>query len=440
MMMPIRAVTVVVLISAVATHLAGVQQNPVAVFETEASFSIVVGDQPEMDFGGRRNADQASPTGTTGPYGSESPAPPIEILGAARRDGASREIQAVPGKPAAPVEPITGILEMFKTHDVVALSEGSHGNEQGHAFRLALIRDPRFAATVNDIVVEFGNALYQDVIDRFVQGEPVAYEQLRKVWQDTTQRGTVWDRPIYEAFYRAVREVNSTLPIERRLRVLLGDPPIDWQDPQGRGTRRTDDFPVSVIQREVIGKKRRALVIYGGMHLIRKRTPFLPPSDPALAPMAAMVTQLQEGSIVAQLDRLGARVFVVTTSTDFDISTLQADIVNWARPSLAFIRGTPLGLESSVTYYAQTKPVIRGRGGISETLQPDVAAAPPMQEVVDAILYLGPPSAITHSRLLPELCADPAYVKMRLERLTEFAADGPASMFRAECAAVMKQH
>jgi hypothetical protein len=148
----------------------------------------------------------------------------VGFLCTAATDSIAAAQQAVHRTPAVPVEPISRILEMFKTHDVVALSEGSHGNEQGHAFRLALIRDRRFAATVNDIVVEFGNALYQGVIDRFVQGEPVAYEQLRKVWQDTTQRGTVWDRPIYEAFYRAVRDVNSTLRVERRLRVLLGIP------------------------------------------------------------------------------------------------------------------------------------------------------------------------------------------------------------------------
>lgn len=70
-----------------------------------ASFSIVIGDQPEMDFGGRRNPDgqgfavfgrvvrgmdvvkaiQASPTGTRGPYGSESLDPPIRNLKAYRR-------------------------------------------------------------------------------------------------------------------------------------------------------------------------------------------------------------------------------------------------------------------------------------------------------------------------------------------------------------------
>jgi peptidyl-prolyl cis-trans isomerase A (cyclophilin A) len=69
------------------------------------SFSIVVGDQPEMDFGGRRNPDgqgfaafgrvvagmdvvkaiHASPTGTAGPYGTETLAPPIAIRKAYRR-------------------------------------------------------------------------------------------------------------------------------------------------------------------------------------------------------------------------------------------------------------------------------------------------------------------------------------------------------------------
>jgi peptidyl-prolyl cis-trans isomerase A (cyclophilin A) len=70
-----------------------------------ASFSIVIGDQPEMDFGGKRNADgqgfavfgrvvagmdvvkaiQSSPTGQSGAYGTETLAPPIRIVKAYRR-------------------------------------------------------------------------------------------------------------------------------------------------------------------------------------------------------------------------------------------------------------------------------------------------------------------------------------------------------------------
>jgi peptidyl-prolyl cis-trans isomerase A (cyclophilin A) len=70
-----------------------------------ASFSIVIGNQPEMDFGGKRNPDgkgfavfghvtrgmevvkaiQASPTGQNGPYRTETLDPPIKILKAHRK-------------------------------------------------------------------------------------------------------------------------------------------------------------------------------------------------------------------------------------------------------------------------------------------------------------------------------------------------------------------
>jgi erythromycin esterase-like protein len=147
------------------------------------------------------------------------------VLGGDRSFGVEARDQAaatVSPKAAVPANAIDAVIDAFRTHRVVALGEGPHGNEQGHAFRLALIRDPRFAATVNDIVVEFGSARYQDVMDRFVNGDDVPRDTLRHVWQDTTVGTPLWDKPIYEEFFRAVRAVNAKLRPERRLRVLLG--------------------------------------------------------------------------------------------------------------------------------------------------------------------------------------------------------------------------
>jgi hypothetical protein len=106
--------------------------------------------------------------------------------------------------PAVPVNAIVAIVDAFRSHRVVALGEGPHGNEQGHAFRLALIRDPRVLAECDDVLVECGNGRYQDVMDRLVSGAEVSHEDLRRVWQDTTVGTAVWDRPIYEEFFRAV--------------------------------------------------------------------------------------------------------------------------------------------------------------------------------------------------------------------------------------------
>ena len=103
--------------------------------------------------------------------------------------------QSPPARAAQPIEPIGAIIEAFRSHSVVALGE-DHGNEQGHAFRIRLLRDPRFTATVNDIVVEFGNPRYQELMDHFVKGEQVDDQALRLAWQDTTQISGVWDRPL----------------------------------------------------------------------------------------------------------------------------------------------------------------------------------------------------------------------------------------------------
>ncbi len=35
---------------------------------------------------------------------------------------------------------------------------------------------------MNDIVVEFGNSTYQDVIDRFLRGDEIPNEILKRAW------------------------------------------------------------------------------------------------------------------------------------------------------------------------------------------------------------------------------------------------------------------
>lgn len=274
---------------------------------------------------------------------------------------------------AVPAEPVAAILEAFKTHQIVALGEGAHGNEQGHAFRLSLIYNPRFATTVNDIVVEFGNSRYQDIMDAFIAGKDVPYDSLRQVWQNTTQPHDVWDAPIYEDFFRAVRALNATLPRDRQLRVLLGDPPVNWDSGAptlngevSMGTKERDPHAADLILREVLAKQRRGLVIYGDNHLFRAGQ-----------------------SLVSLIERAaGIRVFTIANAMGSrfeDLTALHGEVTSWPVPSLAIVRGTLLNAKQ-LTYY-------------------------------DAVLYLGPPSAITLSRLSPAVCADTVYMDMRLKRM-----------------------
>lgn len=56
----------------------------------------------------------------------------------------------------------------------------------------------------------------------------------------------------------------------QQLRVLLGDTPYTYGPANlVAPTRRTDSFPAELIQREVIAKKRKALIVYGDMRYLR---------------------------------------------------------------------------------------------------------------------------------------------------------------------------
>ena len=50
-------------------------------------------------------------------------------------------------------------------------------------------------ARYNDILLEGPNARYQDLMDRYVHGENVPVESLRRAWDDSTQQqagGPMW--------------------------------------------------------------------------------------------------------------------------------------------------------------------------------------------------------------------------------------------------------
>src|SRR5215813_1573123 len=118
-----------------------------------------------------------------------------------------------------PTNAVEALINAFDRYPLVALGE-VHWSQTEHELVYSLIKHPAFANKVNDIVVEFGNALYQPIMDRYIAGETVARTELRQVWRNTTQVAMMLDAPIYERFFATVRAVNQTLPKQKQLRVL----------------------------------------------------------------------------------------------------------------------------------------------------------------------------------------------------------------------------
>src|SRR5258708_1859052 len=117
------------------------------------------------------------------------------------------------------------LISAFDQVDIVALGEWHGRIRLDSDLRIAMVRHPDFAKKVRSIVVEFGSTTEQATLDRYIRGENVSRAQLEQVWKTTTQANNgIWDQPIYADFFAAVREVNSKLPAEARVRVFGGDP------------------------------------------------------------------------------------------------------------------------------------------------------------------------------------------------------------------------
>ncbi len=84
----------------------------------------------------------------------------------------------------------------------------------------------------------------------------------------------VWTAPMYEGMLSEVRSLNGTLPLSKRVRVVLGDPPIDWSVVQGPADEDMNDWRDAhfawVVEEHVMKKGRRALLWIGGAHVSRE--------------------------------------------------------------------------------------------------------------------------------------------------------------------------
>ncbi|HEY7406688.1 MAG TPA: hypothetical protein VH638_00345 [Gemmatimonadaceae bacterium] len=267
------------------------------------------------------------------------------------------------------------VADALRSHALVLISE-HHWSVPVHEQLRRIIADENVGALVQDIVVEFGNSRYQGVIDRYIAGEHVPIDSLRLAWRNTTQL-LAWDSPLYARFYETVRAVNAGRPPGRRLRVLAGDPPIDWSR-----THRAEDIPrtygfrdietLGILEREVLGKGRRAIVIIGEEHVLR--TTDATPKAPR--------KPLERQSLGEALhERHPGTAFLVGTVVG-ERSRLARAIRDWPNGSMARIAGTAVGLADAASRRRDTTSASAMPAAGSDALR--------MQDLFDAILYAGP--------------------------------------------------
>ncbi len=281
----------------------------------------------------------------------------------------------------------SAIEEVFRAwnhHQIVAIAEG-HRVVEDKRFLAQLIAHPGFSKVVTDVVIEFGTSRYQATLDRYMNGDDVPLDELRKVWADTTVVNGLWDAPIYAEFLAAVRKSNGALPKARRVRVLACDPPIDWARvsalADASGYLDRDGHCTALVEREVMARRRRALLIMGDAHVARRTITGRTATNP--------VTRIES-------KHPGSTFVVLTYFGQFSESpAIEARLHAGSVPALTPFSETWLGDLLAVPPKAPTRTRVGGGKVVVETVE--VTQPPRFREVGDALLYLGPKAVLTRS-------------------------------------------
>lgn len=271
------------------------------------------------------------------------------------------------GRNPKPEDAEKAILAAFGKYEVVGMS-AAHGNKDLDDLILQIVRNPAFPAEVNDIAVECGNSLYQSILDRYIAGGDVPLSEARQVWRNTTQ--PMCDvSAFYEELFPLVRRINQSLLPEKRIRVLAGDPPVDWSQVKDKSEVMPGDIATqqaardasiaSVMEKEVLSKHRKALMLFGTFHLFHINN--VPPIG--LESAVQRYEQIYPGVTLIVADVFSN----LNDLAKFNSKELEARMASWPVPSLVQgIKGTWLA-DVDQTYFSKA---------------------------VDAFLYLGPSDLI----------------------------------------------
>ncbi|WP_035357380.1 hypothetical protein [Edaphobacter aggregans] len=233
----------------------------------------------------------------------------------------------------APINATPAVLKAFRSHDIVMLGE-IHGNNQEYQWLRSLVTSPEFADRVDDIVMEFGNSLYQQVVDRYVRGEEVPIEEVQGAWRDTVA-SVGPPSPVYESLYQTVREVNLKRKGKHQIRMLCGDPNIDWKQVKEAKDilpylKSRDQSYARIVETDVIAKHRRALLIMGTFHFLRHFD---------------MMPTRKQFDIEEQLRAAGANPYLIVfgTNTEGKAGELDHRFDSWPIPSIVSLADNWVG-------------------------------------------------------------------------------------------------
>jgi hypothetical protein len=216
-------------------------------------------------------------------------------------------------------------------------------------------------------------------------------------------------------FFANVRAMNLKLPSQRRIKVWLGDPKVDWskinsyQDLLPYLRQRDDNF-FRIIRDEILAKQKKTLLIIGSGHIF----------GPGI--LSAKFNKAYPNTLATVMP------FIGYLEPECNAKFME-DAKNWPVPSLVGpIAGTRLKsqLQLPGCSFVRQEQIERMKATPVTALPPGVASVAELVhglinmvsgEDADAMLYLGPPETLTQSPIDPNIYLDPDHFSQEDRRL-----------------------
>ena len=236
------------------------------------------------------------------------------------------------------------------------------------------------------------------------------FTEARKVWRNTTQ-SACGRSGFFEQFFPLVRAINLKLPQGKRLRVLACDPLIDWDQVKSvqdgfKFFAHRDENIASVMEKEVLSKHRKALMLLGTFHL--------------------MHTPGAKNAVTIYEKDYPNRTFVISDFGLVDAPPISSEaFAAWPVPSLALAKSTWLGALDLTHFYEPMTTIHEGDCAVHREFPKHLQK--PMSVLADAFLYLGPLDLELKEQVPAEIALDVDY-RMELQRrdsLPEFPGAVP---------------
>ena len=322
------------------------------------------------------------------------------------------------GSDPKPQDAMKAILAAFDQYEVVGMS-AAHSNKDLDDFILNLIRNPQFPGRINDVVVECGNSLYQPTLDRYIAGEDVPLNEVRQVWRNTTQP-MCGVSAFYEQLFPLVRRINQNLPPQKKLRMVAGDPPVDWskvKSPKDYAQFMMRDPTIAfVMKNEVLSKHRKALMLFVLAHLYHV------PDASGIVNAVQLYEKDYPGVTLVIAEHIG---FGGSGPLAQYNGKFEKRLASWPVPSLApEMKGTWLADLLDKTY-SSGNIFFFGKGPDGKAPQPvPVEAKNKFSQMVDAYLYLGPRDLLLRESIPAEISLNKGYMA-ELQRRAAIMGLGP---------------